>query len=259
MLTDHNNLTNFLTKKTLSGCDTHWWKTLSAYHLKILHRLSRLNPANAPSRWPDYEQVKWSNQPPSAGCKRSPDGSSRVLSVNRSRTLCNLSTCLLGTLGLAGTGDREHLMPCSGCTGGDMSEMAYVDMSDNFQDILHKCSQETNWPRSTVSGSTQGHQRSDRCCCLLGRSVTRFRVVRKKTCSGTSMPTVCYATRARSTCYPQVMCEGQSFGHIMTTPWLDTSVTRGLWNSSGASTTGLAWQKIPAPMSPPATCASASR
>ena len=103
------------------------------------------------------------------------------------------------------------------------------------------CSQETDWPRSTVSGSTQGHQRSDRCCCLLERSATRFRVVRKKTCSGTSMPTAYYATRARSTCHLQVVREGQSFGHIMTTPWLDTSVTRGLWNSSGASTTGLAW------------------
>ena len=121
------------------------------------------------------------------------------------------------------------------------------------------CSQETNWPRSTVSGSTQGRQRSDRCCCLLGRSVTRFRVVRKKTCSGTSTPTACYAMRARSTYCPQVVRKGQSFSHITTTPWLDTSVTRGLWNSSGASTTGLAWRKIPTPMSPPATYASASR
>ena len=110
MLTDHNNLTNFLTKKTLSGCDTHWWETLSAYHLEILHRPGRLNPADVPSRWPNYEQAEWSNQPPSAGCECSPDRSSWVLSVNRSRTFCDLSTCLLGTLGLAGTGDREHLI-----------------------------------------------------------------------------------------------------------------------------------------------------
>ena len=121
------------------------------------------------------------------------------------------------------------------------------------------CSQETNWPRSTVSGSTQDHQRSNRHCCLLGRSVTKFRVVRKKTCFGILMPTACYAIRARSTCHLQVVRDGQSFGHIMTTPWLDTSVTRGLWSSSSASTTGLAWRKIPAPMSPPVTCASASR
>ena len=121
------------------------------------------------------------------------------------------------------------------------------------------CSQETNWPRSTVSRSTQGHQRSDRCCCLLGRSMTKFRVARKKTCSGTLMLTVCYATRARSTYHPQVVRRGQSFSHITMTPWLDTSVTRGLWSSSGASTTGLAWRKIPTPMSPPATCASTSR
>ena len=132
VLTDHNNLTNFLTKKTLSRCDAHWWEILSAYHLKILHRPGRLNPADAPLRWPNYEQAEQSNQPPSAGCKRSPDGSSWVLSVNRLGTLCNPSTCLLGTLRLAGTGDCEYLMPHSGCTGGDTSEMAYADMSNNF-------------------------------------------------------------------------------------------------------------------------------
>ena len=136
MLTDHNNLTNFLMKKTLSGCDAHWWEILSAYHLKILHRPGRLNPANAPLRQPNYEQAKQSNQPLSAGCERSPDGSLWVLSVNGWGTLCNLSTCLLGALGLAGTGDCEHLMPCSGCTGGDMSETVYMDTSDNFRDTL---------------------------------------------------------------------------------------------------------------------------
>ena len=103
VLTDHNNLADFLTKKTLSGCDTCWWEIFSAYHLKILHRPGRLNPADAPSRWPDYEQAEWSNQPPSAGCECSPDGSSWVLSANRLGTLCDLSTCLLGTFGLAGT------------------------------------------------------------------------------------------------------------------------------------------------------------
>ena len=132
MLTNHNNLTNFLTKKTLSGCDTHWWETFSTYHLEIFHRPGRLNPADVPLRWPDYEQAKWSNQPLSAGCKHSPDGSSWVLSVNGLRTLCDLSTCLLGALGLTGTGDCEHLMPRSGCTGGDTSKMVYIDTSNNF-------------------------------------------------------------------------------------------------------------------------------
>ena len=137
MLTDHNNLTNFLTKKILSRCDACWWETFSAYHLEILHRPGRLNSANVPSRWPNYEQAEWSNQPPSAGCECSPDGSLWALSVNRLGTLCNLSTCLLGTLGLAGIGDCEHLMPCSGCMGGDTSKMVCVDTSNNFQDILH--------------------------------------------------------------------------------------------------------------------------
>ena len=138
MLTNHNNLTNFLTKKTLSGCDTHWWETLSAYHLEILHRPGRLNPADVLLRWPNYKQAEWSNQPPSAGCERSPDRSLQVLSVNRLRTLCNPSTCLLGTLRLTSTGDCEHLMSHSGCTGGDMSKIVYTDISDNFQDTLHR-------------------------------------------------------------------------------------------------------------------------
>ena len=138
VLTDHNNLADFLTKKTLSGCDTRWWEILSAYHLKILHRPGRLNPADVPSRWPNYEQAEWFNQPPSAGCKRSPDRSSQVLSANRLGTLCDLSTCLLGALGLAGTGDHEHLMPRSGYTGGNTSEMVYADTSDDFRDTLRR-------------------------------------------------------------------------------------------------------------------------
>ena len=138
MLIDHNNLANFLTKKTLSKRDTRWWETLSAYHFKILHRPGKLNSADVPLRWPNYKQAEWSNQPPSAGCERSPDGSSWVLSVNGLGTLCNLSTCLLGTFGLAGTGDREHLVPRSGCTGGDTSKMVYTDTSDNFRDILRR-------------------------------------------------------------------------------------------------------------------------
>ena len=136
VLANHNNLADFLMKKTLSGCDAHWWEILSAYHLKILHRPGRLNPADVPLRWPNYKQAEQSNQPPSAGCECSPDGSPWVLSVNRLGTLCNPSTYLLGTLGLAGIGNCKHLMPCLGCTGGDMSKMVYMDISDNFQDIL---------------------------------------------------------------------------------------------------------------------------
>ena len=60
-----------------------------------------------------------------------------MLSVDGLGTFCNLSTCLLGALRLASTGDCEHLISCSGCTGGDMSEMAYTDISDDFRDILH--------------------------------------------------------------------------------------------------------------------------
>ena len=59
-----------------------------------------------------------------------------MLNASGLRTLCNLSTCLLGTLRLTGTGDHKHLMPRLGCMGGDTSETVYMDTSDNFQDIL---------------------------------------------------------------------------------------------------------------------------
>ena len=60
-----------------------------------------------------------------------------MLSVDGLGTLCDLSTYLLGTLKLTGNGDCKHLMPCSGCTSGDMSKMVYMDTSNNFQGILH--------------------------------------------------------------------------------------------------------------------------
>ena len=61
-----------------------------------------------------------------------------MLSANGLGTLCDLSTCLLGALRLTGTGDRKHLMPHLGCTGGDTSETVYADTSDNFQDTLRR-------------------------------------------------------------------------------------------------------------------------
>ena len=42
------------------------------------------------------------------------------------------------------------------------------------------------------------HQRSDRCYCILEESVTRFRVVTKRTCCGILTLTVCCAMKARS-------------------------------------------------------------
>ena len=54
LLTDHANLVTFMTTKALTGRQARWWETLSGYHLKITHTPGKLNPADGPSRRPDY-------------------------------------------------------------------------------------------------------------------------------------------------------------------------------------------------------------
>jgi hypothetical protein len=62
-LTDHNNLVGFAKVKQLSGRQTRWAILLSAYDFVITHRPGKTNPANAPSRRPDYaDATKAANQ-----------------------------------------------------------------------------------------------------------------------------------------------------------------------------------------------------
>ena len=50
VLTDHNNLVAFQNVKSLNGRQT-WW---TGYNFTIAYQLGKRNPANAPSRYPDY-------------------------------------------------------------------------------------------------------------------------------------------------------------------------------------------------------------
>jgi hypothetical protein len=54
ILTDHANLRAFLTTKTLSRRHVRWAEFLSAFDIQIEHRPGKNNPADAPSRCPDY-------------------------------------------------------------------------------------------------------------------------------------------------------------------------------------------------------------
>jgi hypothetical protein len=54
VLTDHNNLVGFANVKQLNGRQARWTMLLSAYDFIITHRAGKLNPADAPSRRPDY-------------------------------------------------------------------------------------------------------------------------------------------------------------------------------------------------------------
>ena len=55
VMTDHNNLRWFLTTKQLSRRQAHWAEMLSSFNFVIEYRPGKRNPADAPSRRPDYQ------------------------------------------------------------------------------------------------------------------------------------------------------------------------------------------------------------
>jgi hypothetical protein len=54
VLTDHNNLIGFAEVKQLNGRQARWTMLLSAHDFVIKYRAGKTNPADAPSRRPDY-------------------------------------------------------------------------------------------------------------------------------------------------------------------------------------------------------------
>jgi transposase InsO family protein len=54
LITDHHNLKWFMTTKTLSPRQVRWAEVLSGFHFAIEYRPGRMNPADGPSRRPDY-------------------------------------------------------------------------------------------------------------------------------------------------------------------------------------------------------------
>jgi transposase InsO family protein len=55
VLTDHNNLQYFMTTKELNSRQARWAEKLARFDFVIQHRPGKSNPADAPSRRPDYE------------------------------------------------------------------------------------------------------------------------------------------------------------------------------------------------------------
>lgn len=55
VLTDHNNLRYFMETTVLSRRQARWAQALSAYDFTIVYQAGKSNPADAPSRRPDYE------------------------------------------------------------------------------------------------------------------------------------------------------------------------------------------------------------
>ena len=56
VLTDHFNLQMFLTTKELNRRQARWSEILNMYDLRIVHRKGKENPADAPSRRPDFHE-----------------------------------------------------------------------------------------------------------------------------------------------------------------------------------------------------------
>ena len=52
--TDHANHVRFMESKPLNGRQARWWEFLSRFRLAIKHKPGKENPADAPSRRPDY-------------------------------------------------------------------------------------------------------------------------------------------------------------------------------------------------------------
>jgi hypothetical protein len=58
VLTDHNNLKGFMTLKQLNGRQARWATFLASFDFEIEHRPGKSNPADAPSRRPDYDTAE---------------------------------------------------------------------------------------------------------------------------------------------------------------------------------------------------------
>jgi transposase InsO family protein len=56
VLTDHQNLQSFMKQTKINGRQARWCMFLSPYDFVIKHRAGKSNPADAPSRRPDYER-----------------------------------------------------------------------------------------------------------------------------------------------------------------------------------------------------------
>jgi transposase InsO family protein len=56
VLSDHNNLKGFMKVKELNGRQARWATFLAQFDFEVEHRSGKTNPADAPSRRPDYEE-----------------------------------------------------------------------------------------------------------------------------------------------------------------------------------------------------------
>ena len=119
VISDHDNLKSFMSTKELTRRHARWWERLSAFHFKITYRPGRLNPADPPSRRPDYEveDSQGLPQPNWTSLLRDPENGPKTLRQDKVEDLPPLQ-------GLIAYGAKE--------------ENAFDNPSNSLRDILYR-------------------------------------------------------------------------------------------------------------------------
>lgn len=144
VLTDHANLRYFMTTKTLNRRQSHWAQTLSAYDFEIVYRKGKTNPADAPSRRPDYEaEAKTKDDgelllPTLQNKLRgSTPGKSMTDHSHSGRVTLATTTLKRNERGLVeGSGELQHLMPRIAAIEAVAGTTAYKDLEPALLETL---------------------------------------------------------------------------------------------------------------------------
>jgi transposase InsO family protein len=129
VVTDHANLRSFMTTKELNRRHARWAERLAAFNFTIVYRQGRLNPADAPSRRPDYEEeAPLAPAAPQWKLQVSTKGADPVIHPRVDERPTGVA--------IAGTGGHEHLVPRQGQTMAALTETAYDNASMGMRQII---------------------------------------------------------------------------------------------------------------------------
>ena len=148
VLTDHANLRYFFTTKDLNRRQARWAEQLAAFDFYIEYRAGKRNPADGPSRRPDYDPAEiprggmlptlqkklrqgWKD--PSLGRQEADEMLHRGLPEEQERIGAH-SQDEIG----AGTGDHEHLVPRLFVARAAEAETAYDPSSMRLLDLIRQ-------------------------------------------------------------------------------------------------------------------------
>lgn len=206
VLTDHNNLRYFNTTKVLSRRQARWAEYLAAFDFNIEYRPGSKNPADAPSRRPDYmrniqrdttmlptlqEKLRrgcFGKQPESIALGRTQlsadklaqDTETQGQSPNvEQRDSCgpkgtNATTDENTTAG--DTGSLGLLVPRSMAREAIQTETAYSDMKPTMETLLHQCQQGDAFVRKKLAELRSGGGEAEDSKWNIGeRDLLRYR------------------------------------------------------------------------------------